>query len=93
MFALQKDIGDEFKINPSAITALIARMEDSGLVERQPSSDDARSIRIFATPDGLDKARAARPILARLNGRLMAGFTQNEIETVARFLESIVDRF
>jgi MarR family transcriptional regulator, organic hydroperoxide resistance regulator len=91
--ALLKDIGDEFKINPSAITGLIGRMEESGLVRRRPSRDDARSVQIYATAEGLNKARAAQPILGHLNARLMTGFTEQEITTVARFLNSILDRF
>ena len=91
--ALLKDVSEELKINPSAITGLIGRMEEAGLVERHPSDDDARSVQIFATEDGLAKAIAARPILARMNARLTEGFDQDEIATVARFLNSILDRF
>ncbi|HYM01116.1 MAG TPA: MarR family transcriptional regulator [Blastocatellia bacterium] len=91
--ALLKDVSEELKINASAITGLIGRMEEGGLVERQPSDDDARSVHLFATADGLAKAHGARPILARLNGRLTEGFTDEEIATVARFLTAIIDRF
>src|ERR1700692_4248817 len=68
--ALFKDVSDDLGVNASAITALIARMEDAGLVRRQPSDDDQRAVHLFATANGLAKAAAARPILARLNARL-----------------------
>jgi MarR family transcriptional regulator, organic hydroperoxide resistance regulator len=90
---LFKDVGDELGVNASAITALVARMEDAGLVRRRPSSDDQRAIRLFATAHGLAKAAAARPILARLNARLTGDFTEREMATVARFLNAILDRF
>ena len=85
--ALFKDVSDELGVNASAITALIARMEDAGLVQRQ------RSVHLFATANGLAKSAAARPILARLNARLTGGFSEREIATVARFLNAILQRF
>ena len=90
---LFKDVGDELGVNASAITALVARMEEAGLVRRRPSSDDQRAIRLFATANGLAKAAAARPILARLNARLTGDFTEREMATVVRFFNAILDRF
>jgi DNA-binding MarR family transcriptional regulator len=90
---LFKDVSDELGVNASATTAMIGRMEDGGLVRRQPSSDDQRAIHLFATASGLAKAAAARPILARLNSRLTADFSEREISAVARFLEAILERF
>ena len=91
--AMLKDVSDQLGINASAITGLIGRMEDAGLVRRQLSEEDGRVAHIFATPEGLAKAAAARPILARLNARLMQDFSDREIATVARFLNSILERF
>jgi len=91
--ALLKDVSDALGVNASAITALIGRMEDAGLVRRQPSNDDQRAIHLFATAGGLAKAAAARPVLARLNARLTDDFSEREIATVARFLDTILARF
>jgi DNA-binding MarR family transcriptional regulator len=91
--ALPKDLSDALGVNASAITALIARMEDAGLVRRQPSRDDQRAIHLFATASGLARAAAARPILARLNTRLTGDFSERDIATVARFLDAILERF
>ena len=91
--AMLKEVSDQLGINASAITGLIGRMEEAGLVRRQVSDADGRVAHIFATPDGLAKAVAARPILARLNTRLMQDFNEREIATVARFLGSILERF
>jgi MarR family transcriptional regulator, organic hydroperoxide resistance regulator len=91
--ALFKDVSDGLGVNASAVTALIGRMEDAGLVRRQPSCDDQRAIHLFATANGLAKAAAARPILARLNARLTGDFNEREIATIARFLNAILERF
>jgi DNA-binding MarR family transcriptional regulator len=86
-------VSDALGINASAITALIGRMEDAGLVRRQPSSADQRVIHLFATADGLAKAAAAKPVLARLNARLVEDLSDQDIATIARFLDGILERF
>jgi len=91
--AMLKDVSEALGINASAITALIDRMEDADLVRRRPSDEDGRVAHIFATPEGLAKAVAARPLLARLNARLTEDFSEREIAAVARFLEAILERF
>jgi DNA-binding MarR family transcriptional regulator len=91
--ALPKEVSEALGINKSAITALIDRMEAAKLVRRQPSEDDGREVHLHATPDGLAKSTAARPILARLNSRLTDGFSEREIAIVGRFLQSILERF
>jgi len=91
--AMLKDVSDQLGINASAITGLIGRMEDAGLVRRQVSEEDGRVAHIFPTAEGLAKAVAARPVLARLNARLTQDFSDREIATVARFLGSILERF
>ena len=91
--ASPKEASERLGVNASAITGLISRMEDAGLVRRQPSSDDQRAIHLYATTSGLAKAAAARPALARLNARLASDFTEREIATVARFLDAIIERF
>jgi len=91
--AMSKDVSEELGINASAVTALIGRMEDAGLVRRQPSDVDGRAAHLFATADGLAKVAGARPILARLNSRLTHGFSEREIATVGKFLGAILERF
>jgi len=90
---LAKDVSEALKLNPSAITGLIDRMEEAGLVRRKPCADDERAAHLFATADGIERAVAARPIIARLNTRLTADFTDREIAIVARFLAAVLDRF
>jgi DNA-binding MarR family transcriptional regulator len=88
-----KDVSDGLGINASAITALIGRMEDAGLVRRRPSDDDGRAVHMFATAEGLARIAAVKPVLARLNARLTADFSEREIATIARFLNAILERF
>jgi DNA-binding MarR family transcriptional regulator len=91
--AMLRDVSEELGINASAVTALIDRMEDAGLVRRQPSDEDGRAALLFATAGALAKAAAARPILARMNARLTQDFSERDVATVARFLKAILERF
>jgi len=91
--ALLKDVSEALGVNKSAVTTLVDRMEAAGLVRRRPSDEDGRAMHLLATPEGLRKAAAARPVLARLNARLTDGFDEREIATVGRFLQSILQRF
>src|SRR5579883_1480636 len=68
--AMLREVSEALGINASATTGLIGRMEEAGLVQRRPSPDDERAVQLFATAEGLAKALAARPILAKLNARL-----------------------
>jgi MarR family transcriptional regulator, organic hydroperoxide resistance regulator len=88
-----KDLSAALKINPSAITGLIDRMEEAALVRRKLSAEDERAFHLFASAEGLAKADAAKPIIARLNAKLTKDFSEREIATVARFLDGILDRF
>jgi DNA-binding MarR family transcriptional regulator len=91
--ATSSELSEGLGVNASAITTLIDRMEKAGLVHRKPSSDDGRVVHLVATAQGLAKAAAARPILARLNSKLTRDFSEREIATVSRFLGSILERF
>lgn len=91
--AMLKDVSEALRINPSAITGLIDRMETAGLVRREPSDKDERAVHLFATASGIAKAVAAKPIIARLNARLTQDLSERDIATIGRFLAAILKRF
>ena len=74
---------------PAAVTNLSKRMQDAGLVERYADEHDARLTRLRMTPAGEQAAAMARTALAGLNARMMEGFSETELETVARWLERV----
>jgi DNA-binding MarR family transcriptional regulator len=47
-----KDLADELSLTPSAVTALLDRLEARELVHRQPHPTDRRSVQVAATADG-----------------------------------------
>lgn len=93
LFAIQsqegcqlKDLTAQLQLKNSAITGLVSRMEDNGLIQRQPCEQDGRSTRLYLTDKGRAVVAQAKPVLARVNAQLTKGFTNDELAVVARFL-------
>lgn len=57
----QLDLGDRMELHKAAIAALVARMEDAGLVTRAPDAEDRRLRIVSITPQ-------AKTLLDRING-------------------------
>lgn len=93
LFALQgeegcqlKDLARALQLKNSAVTGLVARMEENGLIVRARSARDARAGVLHLSERGRDVLKAALPLLDSLNRQLKAGFTEQELAVVARFL-------
>ena len=91
--ALIGDIAMALDLVPSAMSGLADRMERSGLVERQPDSADGRAWRVHLTAAGQAARKRALARTQALNARLMEGFSDKEIDVVARWLASLQDKF
>lgn len=85
-----KEISVGLGLNNSAITTLVVRMEKSGLLTRESCSVDGRSYRIHLTKKAKSIGQKAIPLAKELNARLAQGFSNEEIDTVIRFLDSII---
>ena len=89
----QKDLAAALELNKSAITGLVARMEKNGLITRNGLDADGRAVCLSATAGGLEKIRQFRPLISMLNDELAAEFSEDELTTVLRFLNFIINRF
>lgn len=90
---LQKDVAKALSLNKSAVTGLIVRMEKNELVERFVSDEDARAIKLYPTPSGVQKALDLMPFIDELNELFSEDFTDEEIQTVLKFLNFVIKRF
>lgn len=83
------ELATALDLAPSALTGLVQRMEAAGWIERRPCDRDTRSQRAWL----LDAGRAALPPLRRATRRiqhdLADGFTDTELQTVARWLRHV----
>jgi DNA-binding MarR family transcriptional regulator len=91
--ALIGEVAEALDLAPSAMTGLIDRMARAGLVERRPDPRDGRALRLHLTAKGLKARQEAKAGVAGLNDHLTAGFTDDEIAVVARWLASLQTKF
>jgi DNA-binding MarR family transcriptional regulator len=83
---LHKHLADALGIQPAGVSGLIARMETGGLVMCRTSSVDARAQHVHATAAGKRLAAKARPFVAEMQRALAHGFSDVELDAIARFL-------
>ena len=81
------EIAAALEVAPAAVTNLSKRMEAAQLVERVADEHDARMTRLRLTEQGMAASVQARSVLAELNKNLCRGFTPEELQTVARWLD------
>lgn len=89
---LQKDVAQELRLNKSAITGLLGRMEKNKLIERTPCSTDARATLLQATSLGKHKAQAVIPFIQEFNRQLTEGFSDAELQIIQRFLAQLMEK-
>jgi len=85
-----KELSAGLGLNNSAITGLVSRMEEAGLLTRTICSIDGRSYRLFLTEKARTLGQKAIPFVKKHNAKLCNGFSDEEIDTVIRFLDSIM---
>jgi len=91
--ALMGEAGAALDLGPPGISGLVDRMTTAGLIERRADPDDGRAWRLWLTPAGRVALAQSKAGLAEINARLTEGFTDAEIEIVARWLSSFQTRF
>ena len=90
---LQKEVAKALSLNKSAVTGLIVRMEKNELLERFVSDEDARAIKLYPTPTGVQKTLELMPFIDELNSTFDEEFSDEEMQTVLKFLNFIIKKF
>lgn len=90
---LLKDIAKDLNLNNSALTGLANRMEQNDLVERKPCEQDGRASRMYLTALGREKVQLAVPLIKQLNSAMSAGFSDDEIKVILKFLNHLLTAF
>ncbi len=87
------EVARSLGVGAPAATGLLDRMEAAGLVERRPDERDGRAARLFLTASGRTARVAAKARAKEMNTKLVEGFSDEELDTIARWLASIQERF
>jgi DNA-binding MarR family transcriptional regulator len=87
------DLGRRLGIAPSTLTRNLARLEASGLVEREGDAEDARSARVGLTAAGKRAARAVEAqeegFAAQVLGRIPAARQAVVVESLGELLAAV----
>ncbi|MDB4960135.1 MAG: marR family protein [Myxococcales bacterium] len=89
---LAKELAEALGIQPAGVSGLVDRMEAGGLVQRKACAEDRRAQRLHITPAGKRAVTRALPMVGKMQGALIDGFTDAEIAIVVRFLEAATER-
>ncbi|KRE68303.1 MULTISPECIES: MarR family winged helix-turn-helix transcriptional regulator [Micrococcaceae] len=81
----------ELNLSSPATTALIDRLDHSGHIVRERDSTDRRQVQLKMTPKAFQDGGAVFAPLAQHMGSAMADFSQDELETVTRFMTAMVE--
>lgn len=87
--ATMGQLAETLDLAPSAVSGLVQRMEALDWVARHPCPQDGRTQRVWLRPAGQAQQLPLREAMARINARLTAGFTEAELQTVARWLTHV----
>jgi DNA-binding MarR family transcriptional regulator len=91
--ALMGEAGAALDLGMPGISGLAERMVEAGLIEKRADPDDGRAWRLWLTPAGRKALARGKASVAALNARLTKGFTDAEIDIVARWLSHVRTSF
>jgi DNA-binding MarR family transcriptional regulator len=90
---LMGEAGAALDLGPPGISGLVDRMTAANLIKRRADPDDGRAWRLWLTPAGRAALAQSKAGLVEVNARLTEGFSEAEIDVVARWLASLQTRF
>ncbi len=85
----QKDIEEEMALRKSSVTSLLNNLEKNGLIERRPSSEDARLKSVVLTDKGSKIHEEVASEIDRVEELLTEGFSAEETATFMSLLARI----
>lgn len=78
------------QLDNGAMTRLLDRVESKGLCRRVRSQSDRRVVNLELTAEGQDAARVIPEVLATMQNRILAGFSEAEWRQLVDFLQRIL---
>jgi len=86
------DLGQYVLLSQPALSRLVDRLVERGLVSRCEDATDARAVRIALTQDGRDVQRTIGRAHARDVSAAMSSLTDEELSTLAALTAKLVSR-
>jgi len=90
---LMKDLASALMLDKSALTSLARRMQEADLIERLSCESDSRAARLKITARGNRILNQGLALLRQANKDITRGFSEDELDTVSRFLSHLTVQF
>ncbi len=85
------ELARECEMDAGAMTRLLDRLASKGLCQRLRSSEDRRVVNLELTEEGREAAKAIPQVLSRAQNAHLAGFSQEEWQTLIGLLNRIAN--
>lgn len=86
-----QEMADGLRLTAPTISVGVRRLEEAGLLERQPDPADGRAVHLFLTPQGQTLRQRARTFRLSKMRQLLAALTPAEQETLLALLERAIN--
>lgn len=87
--AIQRDIAQLTRTSAASVSSLLQGLERTGLVERRSEPGDARSKRVYATPEGAELIAGFDTAMAAVDETILAPLDPAERDTLHALLTKI----
>lgn len=87
----QAMVADASGITPQSVGALLTSLECRGLIEREPSPEDRRSLKVTLTPAGREEADRIHQVLVDFSQEALSCLDDSEKKELARLLGKLSD--
>jgi DNA-binding MarR family transcriptional regulator len=83
------EIGESVFREKNTITAVINTLERQGVVRREPSTDDRRSVKVVITDKGWKEANRLSPIAQELSREALSCLNKEQIEVLVEIMRTV----
>ena len=84
------EAAQELHLAPNTVSTLVGKLTDQGLLSRNRSQPDGRSVRLEVTGQGQARIEEFRDLRAELAGRALAGLPETDRQTLHRAIPALV---
>ena len=86
----QKDIEEEYSLRPSSATEILKKMEQNGLIHREPTSYDGRLKKIIPSEKAIHYQKQVITDLTKLEHDLTKGIDPEQLEVFFQVMEKML---
>lgn len=88
----QKQLVEDLRIDPAALTRQVKAMQNLGLIVRRPDERDNRLTNVSLTQQGVDVVLQILPRRAAFFDQMLSDLSADDVETLGRLLDTLERR-